>query len=188
MKYQIVGKNIEVTKGISSTIEKKLSRMDKYFVASEKVDCRAVVRSYKNGSKGAKVEVTIFTKDTTFRAEVWHEDLYSAVDLAIDKLEGQMRKLKTKLLKRRERDGIGKAILYESIKEEKSKDVETEVIKTKTYHLKPMSVDNAILEMESIGHDFYLYLDSEDERISVVYKRQDEGYGLIQADNDVKVV
>ena len=187
MKHQIVGKNIKVTDGISSAIEKKLSRMDKYFVSSEKVDCRTVVRSYKNGSKGAKVEVTIFTKDTTFRAEVWHEDLYSAVDLAIDKLEGQMRKLKTKLLKRRERDGLGKAILYESIKDEKSKEKDAEVIKTKTIRLKPITLDNAIVEMESLGHDFYLYLDSEDEKVSLLYKRKDEGYGLIQADNDVKI-
>lgn len=187
MKYQIIGKNIEVTDGISSSIQKKLSRMNKYFDSTENVDCRAVVRSYKNGAKGAKVEITIFTKDTIFRAEVKNEDLYAAVDLAIDKLEGQMRKLKTKLQKRREREGIGRAILYEEIHGEAEKEEAAEVIKTKTYNLKPITVDDAILEMESIGHDFYLYLDTDDEKVSVVYKRKDGGYGLIQADNKVEL-
>ena len=194
MKYQIVGKNILVnnlvfhilvTDAISETIQKKLSRMTKYFNSNEDVDCRAVVRSYKNGSKGAKVEITIYTKDTIFRAEVKNDDLYAAVDLAIDKLEGQMRKLKTKLLKRHEREGIGKAIIYQEIQDLMDDTKEAEVIKTKSYNLKPITVDDAIIEMESLGHDFYLYLDTDDEKISVVYKRKDGGYGLIQAENKV---
>ena len=94
MKYQIIGKNIVVTKGISDALIKKLSRMDKYFLIDDDVECRAVVRTYKNG--GQKVEITIFTNMMTFRAEVVDADLYAAFDLAIDKLEGQMRKLKTR--------------------------------------------------------------------------------------------
>ena len=94
MKYQIIGKNIEVTEGIKQAVESKLARMDKYFVINEDVTCRVVVRSYK---VGAKVEVTIFTPNMDFRAEVMNADLYAGVDLAIDKLEGQMRKLKTRM-------------------------------------------------------------------------------------------
>ena len=90
MKYQIIGKNISVTDAIRDDIERKLRRMDKYFVINDDVLCRAVVRSY---TVGAKVEITIFTKEMDFRAEVKNDDLYAAVDLAVDKLEGQMRKL-----------------------------------------------------------------------------------------------
>ncbi len=181
MKYQIIGKNITVTEGISSAIQKKLKKMDKYFDDASSVDCRAVVRSYKNG---AKVEITIRTKDMVFRTEVTDADLYAAVDLSIDKLEGQMRKLKTKLKNRYNREGIGEAVLYEKIADEEDTS-DDEIVRTKNYDLKPISMEDAILEMEAIGHDFYLYLDTDDEKISVLYKRKDGGYGLIQADNKV---
>ena len=82
MKYQIIGKNIEVTDGIRNVLEKKLSRLEKYFVIKDDVSCRAVVRSYK---VGAKVEITIFTPNMDFRAEVTDKDLYAGFDLAIDK-------------------------------------------------------------------------------------------------------
>ena len=94
MKYQIIGKNIPVTKGIETAIKKKLSRMDKYFLIDDKTTCRAVVSSQK---VGAKVEITIFITSITLRAEVEDQDLYAAVDFAIVKLVGQMRKLKTRM-------------------------------------------------------------------------------------------
>ena len=185
MKYQIKGKNIDVTEGISSAITKKLSKLDKYFDKNDDVSCRAVVRAYKGHE--AKVEVTIFSRDTTFRAEVRHEDLYAAVDLAVDKLLGQMRKLKTQLKRRYEHEGIGKSILFEELMEAEVKEEEATPVRTKTFTLKPITMEDAILEMESIGHDFYLYLDTDDEKISVVYKRDDGGYGLLQADNNLQI-
>jgi putative sigma-54 modulation protein len=112
--------------------------------------------------------------------------LYAAVDLAIDKLVGQMRKLKTKLQKRYEREGIGKSILFEELKEENDVD-NGKVVKTKSYMLKPISMEDAIIQMESLGHSFYMYLDTDDEKISVLYKRNDGGYGLIQAENKVEL-
>ena len=184
MKYTIVGKNIKVTEGISNKITSKLSKMDKYFNAKDEVQCRAVVRSYK---QGAKVEVTIFTKEMTFRAEVKNDDLYAAVDLAIDKLEGQMRKLKTQLEKKYGHEGLGRSLIYEAIEDLEEEAEEAEVVKTKSYDLKPMALDEAITRMEALGHDFFLYLDTDDEKISVVYKRNDGGYGLIQAENEVKM-
>lgn len=183
MKYQIIGKNITVTEGISAALTKKLSKMDKYFNGDDEVSCRAVVRSYKKGE--AKVEITIFTKDTTFRAEVKTNDLYAAFDLAIDKLQGQMRKLKTKLRSRYDHDGIGKAIAFEAIQDESAQEDESKIVRTKVLNLKPITVEEAVLQMESIGHDFYLYLDTDDEKISVVYKREDGGYGLLQADSKI---
>lgn len=185
MKYQIIGKNIDVTEGIYAALTKKLSKMDKYFNENDEVSCRAVVRSYKKNE--AKVEITIFTKDTTFRAEVKKDDLYAAFDLAIDKLQGQMRKLKTKLKRRYDHDGIGKAIAFEQIQDETTKEDEAKVVKTKVLTLKPITVEEAALEMEAIGHDFYLYLDTDDEKISVIYKREDGGYGLLQADSKISL-
>lgn len=182
MKYQIIGKNIEVTDGIKEALLKKMSRMDKYFVIDDDVTCRAVVRTYKTGQK---VEITIFTKMMDFRAEVVDDDLYAAFDLAIDKLEGQMRKLKTRL-NRRNREGLGKSIAFENFDAEQEEEENDEVIRTKSYMLTPMSVDEAITRMEALGHNFFMYLDDEDQMISVLYRRADGGLGIIQAENSLK--
>ena len=185
MKYQIVGKNIEVTEGIKNAVEKKLSRMDKYFIINDSVECRVVVRSYK---VGAKVEITIFTSQMDFRAEVSNADLYAAVDLAIDKLESQMRKLKTKMDRSKgDKLGLGKAISLENIEPlPLEKEEDDEVIRVKNLDLEPMSIDEAITRMEGLGHPFFLYLDEEDNKISVVYTREDGGYGIIEAENELK--
>ena len=185
MKTQIIGKNIEVTDAIKSVIEKKLARMDKYLIINDDVSCRVVVRSYK---LGAKVEITIFTSQMDLRAEVRDDDLYAAVDLAIDKLQGQMRKLKTRM--DRSKGGkisLGKAISFENFEEVQEEKVEEEtVVRVKNIALEPMSIDDAITRMEGLGHPFFLYLDDEDNKITVVYSREDGGYGIIQADNELK--
>ena len=185
MKYQVIGKNIEVTEGIKHAVESKLSRMDRYFVINEDVTCRVVVRSYK---VGAKVEITIFTPYMDLRAEVANEDLYAAVDLAIDKLEGQMRKLKTRMdCSKGGKISLGKALAFENIEaieEEIAED--DQVVRTKSKYLDPMTVEEAITRMEAIGHPFFLYLDEEDDRISVVYEREDGGYGIFQAENPLR--
>ena len=178
MKYQIIGKNIEVTEGIKEALLKKLRRMDKYFVINDDVECRAVVRTYKTGQK---VEITIFTKMMDFRAEVIDNDLYAAFDLAIDKLEGQMRKLKTRL-DRRHRENLGRAIAFENFEAETPSDND-EVVRVKDLELQPMELDVAITKMEALGHSFFIYLDSEDEKVSVVYRREDGGYGVLQVNS-----
>ena len=179
MKYQIIGKNISVTDAIRDDIERKLRRMDKYFVINDDVLCRAVVRSY---TVGAKVEITIFTKEMDFRAEVKNDDLYAAVDLAVDKLEGQMRKLKTRMDRTNESHSLGRALAMENIIEDAEEDKE-EIVRTKSIRLEPMSIDEAITRMEALGHSFFLYLDEEDDEIAVVYRRIDGGYGVIEAEN-----
>lgn len=185
MKTQIIGKNIEVTDAIKSVIEKKLARMDKYLIINDDVSCRVVVRSYK---LGAKVEITIFTSQMDLRAEVHDDDLYAAVDLAIDKLQGQMRKIKTRM--DRSKGGkisLGKAIAFENFEEIKEEKAEEEtVVRVKNIALEPMNIDDAITRMEGLGHPFFLYLDDEDNKITVVYSREDGGYGIIQADNELK--
>lgn len=182
MKYQIVGKNIEVTEAIHDAIIKKLSRMDKYFVINDEVTCRVVVRTYRTG---AKVEITIFTHMMDFRAEVTNDDLYAAVDLAVDKLEGQMRKLKTRL-DRSNKPGLSESIALENFEAEKVEGVADEVVRTKEIFLEPMDLEEAITRMEALGHDFFMYLDADDNRVSILYHRNDGGYGLIQAENAIK--
>lgn len=181
MKYQIIGKNIEVTDSIRFEVEKKLSRMDKYFVINDEVLARAVVRSY---TVGAKVEITIFTKEMTFRAEVRNNDLYAAVDLAIDKLEGQMRKLKTRMDRSSKSESLGKALVLESLEAEELE--YDEVVRTKSIYLDPMDLDDAINKMEALGHSFFIYLDSDDYKVCVAYKRLDGGYGVIEVENQIK--
>lgn len=184
MKNQIIGKNIDVTESIKAAVEKKLARLDKYFVINEGVSCRVVVRSYP---VGAKVEITIFTSIMDLRAEVTDKDLYAAVDLAIDKLEGQMRKLKTRMDRSNGKISLGKALALDYLEEvEEVSDEEDEVVRMKSKYLDPMTVEEAVARMEAIDHPFFLYLDEEDDKISVVYKRDDGGYGIFQAENELK--
>ena len=179
MKYQIIGKNITVTDGISSAVQKKLSRMERYF-KNENIDCRVVVAAH---GETAKIEITIFLPNFPLRAEVEHKDLYAALDLALDKLEGQMRKVKTRMDRSNGKVSLGEAFEMDIEPEEKEeKDV---IVRAKSYYLTPMTIDEAITRMEALGHDFFVYLDKEDDLISVVYIRRDGGYGVIQAENPI---
>jgi len=182
MKYQIIGKNIEVTTAISNTIQKKLNRLDKFFLIKNEVTCRALVRSYK---VGAKVEITIFTTMMDVRAEVKHDDLYAAVDLALDKLEIQLRKLKTRLHNHKQKS-LGESINLEAIGTEEKLTKNDQVVRTKSMFLNPMPMEEAITRMEALGHSFFVYLDIEDKQISVLYHRHDGGLGLIQAENKLQ--
>jgi len=183
MKYQIIGKNIEITEGISDAIIKKMSRMDKYFLIDENVECRAVCSSHVDIKK---VEITIFLPRIKLRAEVEHEDLYAAIDLAIDKLQGQMRKLKTRMDRSNARLSLGRAIDFDLVETEEKDEGEDVIVRTKSYYLEPMTIEEAVTRMEALGHSFFLYLDEEDDRISVCYVRNDGGYGVIQAENPIK--
>ncbi len=183
MKCQIVGKNIVVTDAMRNVIENKLSRMDKYFFNPEEIEARVLTRTYKDSQK---VEITIFTKMMDFRVEVKNDDLYAAIDLAIDKLEGQMRKLKTKL-SRRHKENLGKAIAFDNFVSDED-DENEEIVRVKELSLTPMELDEAVTKMEALDHSFFVYLDSEDEKISVVYKREDGGFGVLQVVSpDVKL-
>ena len=182
MKYVITGKNIEVTEGISNALQNKLAKMDKYFLINDEVECRCVVSAHKEAQK---VEVTIFLPSMPLRAEVEHEDLYAAIDLVVDKLEGQMRKLKTRMDRSNKRMSLAEAINFDQIEAEKEPKEKDVIVRTKSYYLQAMSIEEAITRMEALGHDFFVYLDEEDDRISTVYIRKDGGYGVIQAENPI---
>ena len=182
MKYQIIGKNIKITEGISAAVKKKIGKMEKYFLINEEVECRVVCSSHE---KEQKIEVTIFLPQMPIRAEVKHDDLYAAIDLSIDKLEGQMRKIKTRM-DRSSRLSLSESIDFEQFNEEREPEEKDVVVRAKSYYLQAMKIDEAILRMQALGHDFFLYLDEEDDRIAVVYNRRDGGYGVIEAENPIK--
>lgn len=177
MKVQIYGKNITVTSAIAEKIEKKLNHLEKYFIIDENVIANVVVRVYPNKQK---IEVTIPTKFAVLRAEVVHDDLYAAIDLAIDKLEDQIRRQKTRLT-RKNKEKLAYAFL-ETEELDEEYDEADEVVKTKSIVPDTMELDEAIMRMEMLNHNFFIYRDDETKEIAVVYKRHDGGYGLIETE------
>lgn len=176
MKVIIRGKNIDLTEGIETKINKKLSMLDKYFIMSENVEAKVLIRVYPVGQK---IEVTIPTEYVLLRAEVMDNDLYNAIDLVVDKLEGQIRKYKTRLSRKSKDNKLAFNVASIEPLGEEEEDV---IVKTKSIHPKPMDLEEAIMQMELIGHTFFVYKDIETNLISVVYKRNDGDYGLIETD------
>ena len=175
MRFEIVGKNISVTEGMRTKIEEKLGFLDKYILIDPNVIARVVCRVYPNTQK---IEVTIPTKVGILRAEVEHEDFYAAIDLAIDKLEDQIRRQKTRL-SRRHKDSLAESFIE---KDEKVLEEEDIAVKTKTITPEKMELEEAIMRMEMLGHSFFIYVDNEDDEIAVVYRRNDGKYGLIETE------
>lgn len=173
MRIRTIGKNIEITDALRSIVEKKLSKLDKYF--GENVNATATMSVERNLQK---IEVLIPFNNVMLRAEEKNDDMYSAIDLVLDKLEGQIRKQKTKLQKRNYEDSLR----FQNISSYDSSfdDEEPRVVKTKKFAIKPMSEEEAVLQMELLGHDFYVYKNSSTNQVNVLYKRKDGNYGLIE--------
>lgn len=178
MKVQIYGKNITVTAAIAEKIEKKLNHLEKYFIIDENVVANVVVRVYPNKQK---IEVTIPTKYAVLRTEVVHDDLYAAIDLAIDKLEDQIRRQKTRLT-RKNKDKLAYAFIGDDEIIDEDYEEEDELVKTKSIVAETMELDEAIMRMEMLNHSFFIYRDNETKEVAVVYKRNDGGYGLIETE------
>lgn len=176
MKITLRGKNIEITEAIEGKVSEKLSKLDKYFIVSENVEAKVLVRTYPYGQK---IEVTIPTEYVLLRAEVVDQDLYNAIDLVIDKLEGQIRKYKTRLNRKSKDNKLAFNLASIEPLEEEEEDV---LVKTKTITPKPMDMEEAIMQMELIGHSFFVYRDTETDAISIVYRRNDGDYGLIETE------
>ena len=176
MKITLRGKNIEITEAIEEKVSEKLSKLDKYFIVSENVEAEVLVRTYPYGQK---IEVTIPTEYVLLRAEVVDQDLYNAIDLVIDKLEGQIRKYKTRLNRKSKDNKLAFNLASIEPLEDEEEDV---LVKTKTITPKPMDMEEAIMQMELIGHSFFVYRDTETDAISIVYRRNDGDYGLIETE------
>ncbi|MBR2067424.1 MAG: ribosome-associated translation inhibitor RaiA [Solobacterium sp.] len=175
MRFEIVGKNVDVTAAMKDKIETKFSNLDKYLIIDPDTIARVVARVYPNAQK---VEVTIPSKVGVLRAEVVHDDFYAAVDLAIDKLEDQIRRQKTRLSRKH------KEHLAESFVAMEAEEEENIPVKTKVVTASKMDLEEAIMQMELSGLNFYIYTDEETDRIAVVYRRSSGGYGLLETEEE----
>ena len=174
MKFIYTGKGMEVSESLKARVEKKLGKMERYFSQ----EAEATVRFKQQ--KGARniVELTVSVSGLILRAEESSNDMYLSIDRAVDKLESQVRRYRTKLdkhLREAKLEPIAEAVA-EPIYEEANYDV----VRTKRFVVKPMSVEDAITQMELLGHDFFLFLNEETDIMSVLYRRNDGSYGLLQ--------
>lgn len=182
MVVNIRGENLEVTTSLRNYAEKKLSKLEKYFDAPLD-DVRVNMHVHNNEQV---VEVTIPMQGLLLRAEEGHEDMYAAIDLVIEKLERQIRKYKTKInRKSRQFNGDLKAGSYgiegtNAIQPAVEDEPQFEVVRKKRFNLKPMTVEEAILQMDMLGHDFFVFSNAETGETNVVYRRKDGKYGLIE--------
>ncbi|MEH7458226.1 ribosome-associated translation inhibitor RaiA [Bacillus sp. JJ1127] len=178
MKFNIRGENIEVTPALKDYVEKKLGKLERYFDTFPEIKVNLKVYSDKQ-----RVEVTIPFTDLLLRAEETHSDMYAAIDLVVDKIERQIRKHKTKVNRKLREKGSPKNafILTEpvAVQEELQED-ELELVRTKRFDLKPMDVEEAILQMDMLGHNFFVFTNADTNETNVVYGRKDGKYGLIE--------
>ncbi|CDZ75518.1 ribosomal subunit interface protein [Peptoniphilus sp. ING2-D1G] len=176
MILDLVGKNIDLTESLKKQATSKLSKLDKYF--DKDVRGRAVFSRVKNNDT---VEVTIFLPGTILRAEETSTDMFTSIDKAIDVLSRQTRKYKTRLKKRYQ--GNSETIRFENISDvefDTKSEEEPKVVKSKVFNLKPMHEEEAILQMELLNHNFFVFLNAQSDRIEILYKRNDGNYGSIE--------
>ena len=176
MKVTIVGRQMNVWDEMKSAIEAKLSKLDKYF--SDECSATATLSTARNQKR---LEITILSSGTIFRSEVEDETFRTALDRAVYLIERQIRKNKTSLAKRL-RSGAFDQTLFDT-GEEIEEDKEF-TIRRKSITLKPMSDEEAILQMNLLGHEFFVFKNDETEQVSVVYKRHDNTYGIISAEEE----
>lgn len=176
MEIVIRGDKLKITDAMKNYINEKISKLDKYLENSDSVRASVVV---KVRNRMDIVEITIPLKSFILRSEEEQEDFYAAVDIAIDKLERQIRKNKTKLMAKQEKKVYDFA--FTSFEEEEYED-NKKIEKRKTIEVKPMDEEEAILQMELIGHQFYMYKDCNSNKYAVVYKRKDGSYGIIESE------
>lgn len=176
MEITIHGDKLKITSSMKEYIEEKLGKLDKYLEKSGEVRANVIV---KVSNYTQRVEITIPLKSVILRTEDSQQDFYAAVDKAIDKLERQIRKNKTRIASKQVKNDYGFA-LSEIVESEEVED--SKVVKRKKVEVKPMDEEEAILQMELLGHEFYMYKDSETNKPIVVYKRKDGNYGIIESE------
>lgn len=177
IKYSIRGENLEVTEAIRDYVVSKLEKIEKYFQLEQELDARINLKVYRE--KTAKVEVTIPLGSITLRAEDVSQDMYGSIDLVTDKIERQIRKNKTKI-ERKNKNKVATGQLFTDALVEDSNVVQSKVVRSKQIDLKPMDLEEAILQMDLLGHDFFIYVDVEDQTTNVIYRREDGEIGLLE--------
>jgi putative sigma-54 modulation protein len=181
MHFNIRGENIEVTPAIREYIEKKVGKLERYFDTTPTADVN--VKLQVLGSGESSIEVTIPMPKLLLRGEEINADMYAAIDIVVEKLERQIRKYKTKVNRKFRQEGSLKYMFkneLEPLRDEVAEDDELEVVRTKRFNLKPMDAEEAILQMDLLGHNFFVFSDAESGSTNVVYRRKDGKYGLIE--------
>ena len=172
MRITITGKNLEITEGLRSAVEDRLSKLEKYFTADTDVN---VTLSVEKDRK--KIEVTIPVKGKIIRSEQVSNDMYVSIDLVEEIIERQLKKYKNKIIDKHQSGGSFK---QEYLEKDYMDDEEIKIVRQKQFDMKPMYPEDACVQMELLGHNFYVFCNAETEAINVVYKRKGGTYGLIE--------
>lgn len=173
MKFIISGKNIEVTPSLKETVTNKLGKLERYFTPDTEIIVTLSVEKDRQ-----KIEVTIPVKGNIIRSEQVSSDMYVSIDLVEEIIERQLRKYKTKLIAKHQESGNFKEEFYEM--DEGFDDEEIKIVRTKKFGIKPMYPEDACVQMELLGHNFFVFYNAETEDVNVVYKRKDGTFGLIE--------
>ena len=174
MRFTITGRNIEVTQGLREAVEDKLGKLDRFFAPATEAVVRLSVQKDIQ-----KIEVTIPVKGHIIRAEESSSDMYVSIDLVEEILERQLKKYKNKLIdKKQSAPSFSEAFLQEDASAEE----EIQIVKSKKFAVKPMDPEEACVQMELLGHNFYVFLNADTEEVNVVYKRKGGTYGIMEPD------
>ena len=172
MKIVIVGRNIDVTPGLKSAVEEKIGKLEKYFTPDTEVHVTLSVEKDRQ-----KIEVTIPVKGSIIRSEQVSSDMYVSIDLVEEIIERQLKKYKTKLVDKRQNDSSFSQMFVDN---DYMDDEEIKIVRTKKFDIKPMYPEDACIQMELLGHGFYVFHNAETGQVNVVYKRKGDTYGLIE--------
>ena len=172
MRIKITGRNIELTEGLKQAVEEKLSKLEKFFKPDTDVYVTLSVEKDRQ-----KIEVTIPVKGNIIRAEESSNDMYVSIDLVEEIIERQLRKYKNKLIDKKQ---SAQSFSDLFISEEAEPEDEIQIVKTKRFAMKPMDPEEACVQMELLGHNFFVFRNAETEEVNVVYKRKGNTYGLIE--------
>ena len=172
MKFIIVGRNIEVTPGLRAAVEEKIGKLDKYFNPDTEVHVTLSVEKERQ-----KIEVTIPVKGSIIRSEQVSNDMYVSIDLVEEVIERQLRKYKNKIADKQQEAGN---FQKEYLEHDYLEDEDIQIIRTKKFGMKPMYPEDACVQMELLGHTFFVFRNAETDEVNVVYKRKNNTYGLIE--------
>lgn len=173
MNFIISGKNIEVTSGLKDAIEQKLGKLERYFTPETEIIVTLSVEKERQ-----KIEVTIPVKGNIIRSEQTSTDMYVSIDLVEEVIERQLRKYKNKLIAKHQEGGN----FQKEFMEKETEDQEVKIIRTKKFDIKPMYPEDACVQMELLGHNFFAFVNAETDEINVVYKRKGGTYGILEPD------
>lgn len=172
MNLVISGRNIDITEGLRSAVEEKIGKLERYFNESTEVHITLSTEKERQ-----KIEVTIPMKGSIIRAEQTSTDMYVAIDLVEEVIERQLRKYKNKLIDKEQAAAhLSKDFIDEDVYDEE----EIQIIRTKKFAMKPMDAEEACVQMELLGHNFFVFRNADTEEVNVVYKRKGNTYGLIE--------